>query len=123
MKNTKMMTLVAFAAVMMSSTAAFAQWTVLAYSAQTGKWGRAQCANTYEGALDTALRACGDASCVRVAYARNGYVALATGQGGWGTGNLHGTQQDAERSSLARCSAKYANCAIKATGSSYNCAE
>jgi len=96
-----------------ASSVASAHWAVLAYNPTTGKWGRAQCAKTYQDGLETAINTCGGEGCQRVAYTENGYIALATGDGGWGTGSIHDSQVDADQSSLARCSQHYSNCTVK----------
>jgi hypothetical protein len=108
-----------------ASVASAAGWTSLAYDPQTGAWGRSQCEATYQDAIDIALNAC-DGNCQTVAYAYNGYVALATGSGGWATGSIHDSLGDTEQASLDRCNERnIANCQIlvTGTGNAYDCGD
>jgi hypothetical protein len=104
------------------ASVASAAWTSLAYNPQTGAWGRAQCEATYDEAVDIALNACGG-GCQTVAYAEDGYVALALGDtNGWGTGGIHDTLDSTEQASIDRCASKgFTNCHIEVSGSAFNC--
>jgi len=127
------MTIVGSIAMLLSTTAlANGGWAVIVYNPATASWGSLHGASSRADAEQGALNYCGQ-NCASVdvntleqensglieAVAYDGWVALATGTGGYGTSDRIDNQADAEQSALANCNSVATNCTILRSVSSF----
>ena len=116
------------------STSAFA-WggrAAIVFNPRTGGWGSVHGFNTRVGSEEGAMKNCPSCggvdayalengqSGLKETFVYNGWVALAKGNGVWGTGGQHDTEYDAEQSALANCGGEANGCYIIRSLSSYD---
>ena len=102
--------LVAFTCLGSTSALAAGGWASIAYNQNTGTWGEAHGFNDLADAESAAQNSCG-AGCVIVAWVHNGFIALATGDNGWGVSDGRANAQNAVNVAVNQCASVTTNCA------------
>ena len=89
----------------LASSAAFAGWGAIAYSASTGHIGYSNGYDCYANAVNAAMSQCGYSDCQVMNWEQNKCNAFATGNGGWGESNGYDDSNDAINSAVNACGA------------------